>query len=88
MRISTNMMYASLIKNLAKATERTQAIQEVISSGRTINKHSDDPFGSSLVVRYQSDLEKLSQYSENSMQAKSWLTMTDSLCPVSLRIAT
>jgi flagellar hook-associated protein 3 len=79
MRISTNMMYANLIKNLAKATERTQAIQEVISTGRTINRHSDDPFGSGLVVRYQTDLIKLGQYSENSMHAKSWLTITDSL---------
>jgi len=79
MRISTMMTFDNLIRNLARATERTQEIQEVLATGKKINRHSDDPLGSGRVVRYQADLAKLNQYSENINHGKSWLTMTDSV---------
>ena len=79
MRISTMMMFDSLIRNLAKGTNHTQAIQEVLSTGKKINRLSDDPIGSSRIIRYQEDLRGLSQYKENIKYGYSWLNMSDSV---------
>ena len=79
MRISTMMMYNSIVSNLAKSTERTQEIQEVITSMKKINRLSDDPVGISKVVDYESHLSKLGQYRENITYGNSWLSMTDSV---------
>ena len=79
MRISTMMMFNNIVSNLAKATERTQEIQEVITSMKKINRLSDDPVGISKVVDYESHLSKLGQYKENITYGNSWLSMTDSV---------
>ena len=79
MRISTMMVYNSLVKNLAKGAERTQEIQEVITSGKRINRLSDDPIGVSKVVNYETHLNKLGQYRENITYGNSWLSMSDSV---------
>ncbi|MCK5256913.1 MAG: flagellar hook-associated protein FlgL, partial [Deltaproteobacteria bacterium] len=79
MRISTMMIFDNMLSNLTKAIERTQNIQEVISTGKKINLLSDDPAGIVQVVNYQSDLTKLSQYKENITHGNSWLDMSDSI---------
>jgi len=79
MRISTMMIFNNLIQNLTKATERSLEIQEVISTGKKINRPSDNPTGSAKIIRYQSDLIKLSQYKENITYGNSWLNMGDSI---------
>ena len=79
MRISTMMMFNNIVSNLAKATERTQEIQEVITSMKKINRLSDDPVGMSKVVDYESHLSKLGQYKENITYGNAWLSMTDSV---------
>jgi flagellin-like hook-associated protein FlgL len=73
------MVYNSLVKNLAKGAERTQEIQEVITSGKRINRLSDDPVGVSKVVNYETHLNKLGQYRENITYGNSWLNMSDSV---------
>ena len=79
MRISTMMMFNNLIRNLAKGTERTQELQQILSTGKKINRLSDDPIGNLRVINYQSNLDKLSQYKENIRHGKSWLDMNDSI---------
>ena len=79
MRISTMMMFNNIVSNLAKGTERTQEIQEVITSMKKINRLSDDPVGISKVVDYESHLSKLGQYRENIISGNSWLSMSDSV---------
>ena len=79
MRISTMMIFDSMLHNLTRAIERTQEIQEVISTGKKINLLSDDPAGITQVVNYQSDLTKLSQYKKNITHGNSWLDMSDSM---------
>ena len=79
MRISTMMIFNNLIQNLAKATERTQEIQEIITTGKKINRLSDDPVGITKLVNYQSNLNKLGQYKDNIEYGNSWLSMSDSI---------
>lgn len=44
--------------------------QEMIVSGKRINRPSDDPIGMSSVMGYRSSIASLDQYSENISQAK------------------
>ncbi|MFV2016803.1 MAG: flagellar hook-associated protein FlgL, partial [Candidatus Heimdallarchaeota archaeon] len=79
MRVSTMMMFNNLIRNLAKSTERTQEIQEVISTGKKINRLSDDPVAVTKLFNYQTHLNKLGQYKKNISYGNSWLSMSDSV---------
>jgi len=79
MRVSTMMMFNNIVRNLAKSTERTQEIQEVISTGKKINRLSDDPVAVTKLLNYQTHLNKLGQYKENITYGNSWLNMSDSI---------
>ncbi len=79
MRVSTMMMFNNIVRNLAKSTERTQEIQEVISTGKKINQLSDDPVAVTKLLNYQTHLNKLGQYKENISYGNSWLSMSDSI---------
>jgi flagellin-like hook-associated protein FlgL len=60
--------------------QRESAIHKLdkqISSGRRIEKPSDDPFGTSRAMSYRTNLTEVAQYTENSHRAMSWLDITD-----------
>ena len=79
MRVSTGMIFNGLVRNLLRGIEHTQENQEVISTGKKLNRLSDDPIGITRVISYQSDLLKLNQYAENIKYGNSWLNMSDSV---------
>ena len=79
MRVSTMMMFNNIVRNLAKSTERTQEIQEILSTGKKINRLSDDPVAVTKLLNYQTHLNKLGQYKENITYGNSWLNMSDSI---------
>ncbi len=79
MRVSTMMIFDNLMRNVARAVENTQKIQEVIISGKKISRLSDDPIGAAQVINFQSELIRLSQYKKNISHGNSWLNMSDSV---------
>lgn len=54
-------------------------LQDQMSTGRRINKPSDDPIGISFSMRYRSELEANDQYQSNVDSALSWLNYTDTM---------
>ncbi|NBC73162.1 flagellar hook-associated protein FlgL [Paenibacillus sacheonensis] len=78
MRVTQNMTSSRLIQNL-NANMRKMAIQQdQISTGRKINKPSDDPVGLTYGLRYRSDLTANDQYQDNVASSLSWLDFYDS----------
>ena len=77
MRVTNSLMADTIIKNLFKNTEDMVKLEEVISSGKKINKPSDSPIGMSQVLDYRKTISSIDQYQENITQGKSWLTITD-----------
>jgi flagellar hook-associated protein 3 FlgL len=68
-----NQMLSSLRNNLS----RMEKVQQQLSSGKMINKPSDDPVGLSYSMRYRSELTANEQYQRNLDSAVSWLDYGD-----------
>lgn len=77
MRITQNMTSSRLIQNLNANMRKMATQQDQISTGRKINKPSDDPVGMTYGLRYRSDLTANAQYQDNVASAQSWLDFYD-----------
>lgn len=76
-RITQSMMHTQLLRNLNNNMGRMDQLMKQLSSGRTINKPSDDPVGITMSLRYRSELELNDRYQSNAESALSWLEYTD-----------
>jgi flagellar hook-associated protein 3 FlgL len=71
------MINTQLLRNLNSNMNRMDNLQNQLSTGRRINKPSDDPVGLSFSLRYRSELSANDQYQANTTSAISWLEYTD-----------
>jgi flagellar hook-associated protein 3 FlgL len=79
MRITEYMRYQSLVDNANRAQERVMKAQEQVSTGKKINKPSDDPAAITDILRLNSENNEHDQYSKNLTFAKSKLQLTDTV---------
>ncbi|MGN8770372.1 flagellar hook-associated protein FlgL [Paenibacillus barengoltzii] len=79
MRVTSNMMNAQLLLNLNRNANRTNDLQIQMSTGRKINKPSDDPVGITYSMRYRAEISSNDQYQENVDSALSWLDFNDTV---------
>ena len=61
MRISNNMLASNITANLFKQNTLMYKTQEMIVSGKRINRPSDDPIGMSNIMGYRSTISSLDQ---------------------------
>jgi len=76
-RVTQSMLNTQFMRNLNNNLNRMEKLQDQMSSGRRINKPSDDPVGISFSMRYRSELETNDQYQRNVDSALSWLSYAD-----------
>ncbi len=79
MRISSNMINDRVVFNMQRSISRFMELQTSMSSGRRINKPSDDPVGIQRDLIYRSELSKNAQYRKNINQAQTWVQSYDYL---------
>lgn len=65
MRISNAMMASNIKGYLLQHTRNLLSAQERISSGKRINRPSDDPIGMGQVLGYRQSISNLEQYNRN-----------------------
>lgn len=65
MRVSHQLMTESVKQNLLSQTERMLKKQEVVSTGKRINRPSDDPIGTANVLYQRRLLASMDQYARN-----------------------
>lgn len=70
MRISNNMMANNIQAYLFDHTETLLKLQERISTGKRINRPSDDPVGTGQMLNYRKTISSLEQYNQNITDAK------------------
>jgi flagellar hook-associated protein 3 FlgL len=70
MRITNKMMATTIKRNVFRQSERLLRSQEILASGKRINRPSDDPVGIGKVLDYRKSLASLAQYDRNIQQAK------------------
>lgn len=77
MRVTNQMLTRNVLQNLQGNLQRLQKTQEHLSSGRSINKPSDNPLDTSRIMNLNTRLGANEQYSKNIETGRSWLGTTE-----------
>jgi flagellar hook-associated protein 3 FlgL len=77
MRITNSMPQRHVLADLQRVQQRLSEAQNQVSSGKRIEKPSDDPLGTARAMRLQSDLDTSSMYRTGVNESQSWLNATD-----------
>ncbi len=78
MRITNNLLVGRYMNNYTRTLDRLQTTQIQMSSGRRINKLSDDPVSLVTVLASRSKLQELDQFGKNVSYATSYVNSTES----------
>ena len=79
MRITNEMGYRSLLRDLERISERMQEAQNQITSGKKLSRPSDDPAAASDVVRINAEKGEISQYLKSVATGKARLDFGDTV---------
>jgi flagellar hook-associated protein 3 FlgL len=77
-RVTELMTSRSVLADLNEVSNRMQAAQRKLSSGKEITRPSDDPFGAGRTLDLRGQLEGIQQYQRNVNDGLSWVDVTDS----------
>jgi flagellar hook-associated protein 3 FlgL len=76
-RMTQNMLSRQSYSGMQTAMNRVAKAQEQLTTGRLINRPSDDPTGATTAMRIRSSLSNQQQYVRNADDAVGWLNQTD-----------
>ena len=79
MRISTNQLYDRNIRAIMDNQRGLSETQNALSTGKRLNKPSDDPVGAAKVIRLTEELDKLGQYQRNNDLLKNSLEQQEAV---------
>jgi len=77
MRITNNMMVGTFLRNLNNNSRAMDKLQERLSTGKQLNRPSDDPVGLVGALRLRTGLAEAEKYLDNANDGISWLETTD-----------
>lgn len=79
MRITNRMMTNNMLSNINKNKQSVSKLEEQYSTGKKIQKPSDDPIITVRALKLRTNLTELEQYYEKNIpDAISWMDMTES----------
>ena len=78
MRVSNRSTYQGIQLQLSDIAGQLKSLNEQISSGKRINRPSDDPIGITQALGLKNMLSKIDQYQKNIEFGQSWLNATES----------
>lgn len=76
MRITDAMLGKRIISSINESKARLGELQNILSSGKKINKPSDDPLRISSVFNLKKELQEIDQYLRNAQTATTWIDLT------------
>lgn len=79
MRISTNLFYDQLSQGLKKNLSDLNVVSEELSTGKKINKPSDDVMGTLMAMDYKLSISQNTQYEQNITEADNYLSFYDTV---------
>jgi flagellar hook-associated protein 3 FlgL len=77
MRVTNKMMADNVIAQLFRQREQMVRTQEHITTGKRVNRPSDDPVEISSILSHRKTISSLDQYSENISKAKLHINTVD-----------
>lgn len=78
MRVTQGMLSNQVLFDIENNYQRLSEYQNEASTGKKINKPSDDPIGVQFVMQYDSENAYYQQYQQNAAQANATLNYTES----------
>jgi len=77
MRVTQRILTDRVMGNLNNITTRLLRIQDMLSSGKTLRRPSDDPVRLNRVLDLRTSLDKLARYQANIEDGVNWLSLVD-----------
>ena len=77
-RVTQAGIARNTINGLQLSLDKLQSLQEKLSTGKEINRPSDNPSGAVVALHYRSDIRRADQYSRNAKNGLDWLGQADS----------
>ncbi|MDN5344597.1 MAG: flagellar hook-associated protein 3 FlgL [Clostridia bacterium] len=78
MRVTNRMLNNNVIRNVNRNLENMARTQEQMSSGKRVNRPSDDPIVVARVLGFKTSIAANDQYKKNMEDAKGWLDASES----------
>lgn len=79
MRITNNMKTNNASSNILRISDQLNKTQEKLTTGKKINRPSDDPSGARQIISYRKDVSSQSQFIRNGEYSTNFLRQTDSV---------
>lgn len=79
MRVTNRMLYSQLVRDIGNSTEKMLKLNSQVSSGKRINKPSDDPVGMASVLNDRTELNALDQNSSSIDYANGLVSQTEGI---------
>jgi flagellar hook-associated protein 3 FlgL len=76
-RVTQNILNSNMLYNLQRNNKMMETYQDQLSTGKKINKPSDNPVTAVRGMFYRSSLSEIDQYKRNMDHGLSWMTSTD-----------
>lgn len=77
MRITNNLLIHNMLWNMNNNLVSMNEKQIQLATGKKIHKPSDDPVGTTRVIKVKSDIVENLQYKDNVRDAQSWLDVSE-----------
>ena len=77
MRVTQSMLANNFLNNLNTSYSKLAKYQEQLSSGKKINKLSDDPLSAMKGISYRRTVAQVKQYEDNFAEASTWIESTN-----------
>ncbi|AXF56311.1 flagellar hook-associated protein FlgL [Salicibibacter kimchii] len=77
MRVTQSMISSQTLTNIQNNNSKLANLQEQLSTGKKINRPSQDPVVATSSMRHRTELREIEQYDRNVSEAKSWMESAD-----------
>lgn len=78
MRMTNSMMVNTMLWNTNRNLNSMSELNNQLSTGKKIHRPSDDPVGTTFVMKYKTDIRETKQYQDNVRDALGWMEATES----------
>lgn len=78
MRITNSIVFTNMLSQIQRLNQDIFKYNEQVTSGKRINRPSDDPVGSTMLASIKSEIASLNQYVENIQNANRRMEASDS----------
>lgn len=76
-RITSNMLTSDYLRNVKRNLNGMRTLQNQLSTGREIERVSDNPYKASRIMQVNTEMSYNKQYNENIKDTSNWLDTTD-----------